>query len=247
MVEFEYSKETIFFLKGTWFPDTATKLPWTTENFMRNRSTNIWIWSIQQWVQMDPSISCHSMAHMWSLRFHDFSLNFSCDNLNHDNIFTYEILLVIGIVCFITSVLSSALMKKIAPKVLFGEFERWFYRFYSSCNDFIGKFFFNSFVHLPVGVWLTISIIACVTLNIFTEFKWTIISFLLFMCFGSCANIAMAVGINLFPSKFKGMATAFVMMSGRLGSFVGSSVIGLMLADMCSWIFVINGAIMMSK
>lgn len=49
-----------------------------------------------------------------------------CANLNHDNVLTYEILLVVGIVCFITSVLSSALMKKISPKILFSKFEKPF-------------------------------------------------------------------------------------------------------------------------
>lgn len=160
--------------------------------------------------------------------------------MNYDNILTYEILLVIGIVCFITSVLSSALMKKISPKVLFGEFE-------DSSNVFIHfAIILISLSIFPLGVWLTISIVACITLNVFTEFKWTIISFLLFMCFGSCCNIAMAA-INLFPSKYRGMATSFIMMAGRLGSFAGSSVIGLLLADMCSWIFVMNGGIMLGK
>lgn len=111
------------------------------------------------------------------------------------------------------------------------------------------KFVFLSdflIIRIDSGVWLTISIIASVTLNIFTEFKWTVIGFLLFICFASCVNVVMAVGVNLFPTKYRGMATSFIMMSGRFGSFVGSSIIGVMLANMCKWIFYMNAALLIS-
>lgn len=165
--------------------------------------------------------------------------DFRCDNLNQENILTYEILLIIGIVCLITSVLSSSLLKKISPKILFCEFEWYIFDVWLLFNFSV---FFSS-----LGIWLTISIIACKALIFFTEFKWIIISFLLFMCFGSCANIAMAVGVNLFPERYRGMSTSIIMISGRIGSFVGSTLIGLMLDSMCTWIFYMNGAIMTSK
>lgn len=57
----------------------------------------------------------------------------------------------------------------------------------------------------------------------------------------------MAVAVNLFPTNYRGMATAFILMCGRLGGFVGSNLVGMLLAGKCSSIFYINGVLLISK
>lgn len=92
-----------------------------------------------------------------------------------------------------------------------------------------------------------VSAITCFALNILTEFNSIVISFVVFLSCCSCANLVMAVAVNLFPTSYRGMATAFILMFGRLGGFVGSNLVGLLLSSMCSLIFYINGGLLISK
>lgn len=92
-----------------------------------------------------------------------------------------------------------------------------------------------------------ISAITCFALNIVTEFNSIVISFVVFLSCCSCANLVMAVAVNLFPTSYRGMATAFILMFGRLGGFAGSNLVGILLLSMCSLIFYINGGLLISK
>lgn len=57
----------------------------------------------------------------------------------------------------------------------------------------------------------------------------------------------MAIAVNLFPTNYRGMATAFIMMCGRIGGVTGSSVIGIMLNINCAIIFYFFSGIIISK
>lgn len=41
--------------------------------------------------------------------------------------------------------------------------------------------------------------------------------------------------------------TAFILMCGRLGGFAGSNLVGVLLAGMCTSIFYVNGALLLSE
>lgn len=69
--------------------------------------------------------------------------------------------------------------------------------------------------------WLLISSVACVTLNILIEFNWIVMSFVIFLSIVSGVTIALAVAVNLFPTSYRGMATSFILMFGRIGGFSG--------------------------
>lgn len=92
-----------------------------------------------------------------------------------------------------------------------------------------------------------ISAITCVALNFLTEFNAIVFSFAVFLSCCSCAGIIMAVSVNLFPTEFRGMASAFILMFGRLGGFAGSNLVGILLAYMCTLIFYINAAFLVGK
>lgn len=92
-----------------------------------------------------------------------------------------------------------------------------------------------------------ISAITCVAINIFVEFDWIVLCFVIFLSIISGLSIALAVGVNLFPTNYRGMATAFILMFGRIGGFSGGILIGLLLTNMCTAIFYLYGALLISK
>lgn len=57
----------------------------------------------------------------------------------------------------------------------------------------------------------------------------------------------MAIAVNLYPTNYRAMATAFIMMCGRIGGVSGSSIVGLLLDNNCPLIFYLFGGILMSK
>lgn len=81
----------------------------------------------------------------------------------------------------------------------------------------------------------------------FTEFNLIVMSFIIFLNVISGVTIALAVGVNLFPTNYRGMAISFILLSGRIGGFSGSILIGLLLANMCSVIFYLYGALLISE
>lgn len=89
--------------------------------------------------------------------------------------------------------------------------------------------------------------IACISLNFLTDFYSIVASFVIFLSGNVGANIVMAVAVNLFPTNYRAMATAFIMMCGRLGGVSGSSIIGLLLINHCSMIFYLFGGVLISR
>lgn len=161
---------------------------------------------------------------------------FRYEKLDNKNILSYQILLGVGIFFVITGALTSYLMKKILPKKLICKWK----------TNGLAVWVLRKFIILA-GCWISISALTCVGLNILTEFNSIVISFVVFLSCCSCANMVMAVAVNLFPTKYRGMATAFILMFGRLGGFVGSNLVGALLSYKCSLIFYINGGLLISK
>lgn len=100
---------------------------------------------------------------------------------------------------------------------------------------------------LCTGVWLILSTLGCVAMNIFTDFNWTVLSFVVFLSCCSSSNIVLAVGVNLFPTKYRGMASSLIMMFGRLGGSAGSTLVGILLVEKCTSIFYIFGVMLISE
>lgn len=94
---------------------------------------------------------------------------------------------------------------------------------------------------------LAVSVISCFALNALTHFYMTVLSFVLFLNCCVMANIALAVGVNLFPINYRGMATSFILMFGRLGGFAGGTIVGALLEYNCSSIFYLHGTLLISK
>lgn len=95
--------------------------------------------------------------------------------------------------------------------------------------------------------WLLMSMISCALLNVLTEFNSIVISFVLFLSCNVCANIVMAVAVNLYPTNYRAMGTAFILMCGRIGGVSGSSLVGLLLLNNCTLIFYLFSGIIISK
>lgn len=158
---------------------------------------------------------------------------------------TYQLLLGVGVVLLLTGTISSILMKRVQPKMIFGELKHLFVNllrfFRGTLNSFLCDYLWIA------GIWLILSAIGCVALNIFTEFNLTVLSFVIFLSCCSSSNIVLAVGVNLFPTKFRGMASSLIMMFGRLGGSAGSTLVGILLAQYCSSIFYIYGVMLISE
>lgn len=106
---------------------------------------------------------------------------------------------------------------------------------------------FSCVIFQFAGVWLILSAIGCVALNIFTDVNWTVLSFVVFLSCCSSSNIVLAVGVNVFPTKYRGMASSLIMMFGRLGGSAGSTLVGVLLAQHCSSIFYVHGVMLISR
>lgn len=84
-------------------------------------------------------------------------------------------------------------------------------------------------------------------LNFLTEFSSIVISLVLFFTATDSMNIAMAVAVNLYPTKYRGMATSSIMLLGRIGSFVTSNIVGLLLDNPCQSVFNSGGIMAISE
>lgn len=90
------------------------------------------------------------------------------------------------------------------------------------------------------------SAIACTLLNVLTDFYSTVLSFVIFLSANVSSNMIMAIAVNLYPTNYRGMATAFILMCGRIGGVSGSSIIGLMLNINCAIIFYLSSGVLIS-
>ncbi|XP_041968037.1 synaptic vesicle glycoprotein 2C-like [Aricia agestis] len=68
--------------------------------------------------------------------------------------------------------------------------------------------------------------------------------FALFQMCGACIGLMNAVSVELFPTKYRAMAVCLSMMMGRVGSMVGSNLIGIFLGTNCSASFYLFGGIL---
>lgn len=70
-----------------------------------------------------------------------------------------------------------------------------------------------------------------------------VVLFAVFQMSGACIGLMNAVAVELFPTKFRAMAICLSMMMGRVGSMVGSNLIGLFLEVNCGAGFYLFGSI----
>ena len=97
-----------------------------------------------------------------------------------------------------------------------------------------------------VSAWLLMSMAACGSLLILTDFYAIVISFILFLSCNICSNIIIAVAVTLFPTNYRCMATALIMIFGRIGGVSGSSIVGLLLNNNCTLIFYLFSGMLIS-
>lgn len=88
--------------------------------------------------------------------------------------------------------------------------------------------------------------ITCLLLNFVNEFYWIVACFVAFLSCCVCANVVMAVAVNLFPTNYRAMATSFILMCGRIGGVIGSNIVGVLLENFCPWIFYLFAGIIIS-
>lgn len=85
------------------------------------------------------------------------------------------------------------------------------------------------------------------TVNFISNFYAMVVCFVIFLSSAICSNMIMAVAVNLYPTNYRGMATSFIMVFGRIGSVSGSSIIGFLVGNHCTLIFYLYGGILISK
>ncbi|KAG6448247.1 hypothetical protein O3G_MSEX005358 [Manduca sexta] len=71
-----------------------------------------------------------------------------------------------------------------------------------------------------------------------------VVLFAVFQMSGACIGLMNAVAVELFPTKFRAMAICLSMMMGRVGSMVGSNLIGMFLETNCGAGFYLFGGIL---
>ncbi|XP_026727163.1 synaptic vesicle glycoprotein 2C-like isoform X2 [Trichoplusia ni] len=70
-----------------------------------------------------------------------------------------------------------------------------------------------------------------------------VVLFAVFQMCGACIGLMNAVAVELFPTKYRAMAICLSMMMGRVGSMVGSNLIGLFLEVNCGAGFYLFGSL----
>ncbi|XP_047531889.1 organic cation/carnitine transporter 7-like isoform X1 [Vanessa atalanta] len=72
-----------------------------------------------------------------------------------------------------------------------------------------------------------------------------VVLFAIFQMCGACIGLMNAVTVELFPTKFRAMAVCLSMMMGRVGSMVGTNLIGLFLETNCGVSFYLFAGVIM--
>ncbi|XP_059054594.1 uncharacterized protein LOC131848685 [Achroia grisella] len=70
-----------------------------------------------------------------------------------------------------------------------------------------------------------------------------VVLFAVFQMSGACIGLMTAVAVEMFPTKFRAMALCLSMMMGRVGSMLGSNLIGVFLQSNCGVSFYLFGGI----
>ncbi|KOB69130.1 SV2-like protein 1, partial [Operophtera brumata] len=74
-----------------------------------------------------------------------------------------------------------------------------------------------------------------------------VVLFAIFQMSGACIGLMNAVAVEIFPTKFRAMAICLSMMMGRVGSMVGSNLIGVFLQVNCGAGFYLFGGIIVES
>ncbi|XP_053605265.1 synaptic vesicle glycoprotein 2C-like isoform X2 [Plodia interpunctella] len=103
--------------------------------------------------------------------------------------------------------------------------------------DFIGK-------KLILIVVLSSTGLCGIAANFAANTQLAVILFAIFQMSGACIGLMNAVAVELFPTKYRAMAVCLCMMLGRVGSMVGSNLIGIFLQTNCGLSFYIFGGLL---
>ncbi|CAB3235203.1 unnamed protein product [Arctia plantaginis] len=103
--------------------------------------------------------------------------------------------------------------------------------------DYIGK---------KIIVLVILSVTGCCGIGAHLAYnqQLAVVFFAIFQMCGACIGLMNAVAVELFPTKYRAMAICLSMMMGRVGSMVGSNLIGLFLDINCGAGFYMFGSIL---
>ncbi|KAL4702821.1 hypothetical protein ACJJTC_003979 [Scirpophaga incertulas] len=106
--------------------------------------------------------------------------------------------------------------------------------------DFVGK------KHILITV-LLITGLCGICAHLMPNARLGVIMFAIFQMSGACIGLMNSVSVDLFPTKYRGMAVCLSMMMGRVGSMVGSNIIGLFLQKNCGSSFYVFGGTLVAN
>ncbi|KAM3956301.1 synaptic vesicle glycoprotein 2A [Aphomia sociella] len=102
--------------------------------------------------------------------------------------------------------------------------------------DFVGK-------KLILVVLLFITGICGICAQFAYNKQLAVVLFAIFQMSGACIGLMTAVAVDMFPTKYRAMALCLSMMMGRVGSMLGSNLIGVFLQTNCGASFYLFGGI----
>lgn len=162
---------------------------------------------------------------------------FRCTKSDTESQLSYLVVLCMGLFLCVSSLVASLAMKKLSSKTIMS----------MKLSCYHVRLLLNVIILSWIGVWILTSVATCISLNFSTEFIPIAMGFIVTVSACASASIMMAVAVNSYTTSYRGMATSFIFMFGRVGGFSGSNTIGLLLANHCSTIFYLNAAILIGK
>ncbi|XP_072929405.1 putative transporter SVOPL [Epargyreus clarus] len=119
---------------------------------------------------------------------------------------------------------------------------------------YIGLVFYSMYLIVGVVVdtlgkkLILVIVLGCTGLcgvgaNLAYNQQLAVVLFAIFQMSGACIGLMNAVTVELFPTKYRAMAVCLSMMTGRVGSMVGSNVIGVLLDTNCGASFYLFGGV----
>lgn len=124
-------------------------------------------------------------------------------------------------------------------------FERSIYIGLVFCSMYIIVGFLVDFAGKKLILVVVLGATGCcgVVAHLVTNSQIGVIMFAIFQMCGACIGLMTAVAVGLFPTKYRAMAVCLSMMVGRVGSMVGSNLIGVFLQTNCGLSFYLFGGI----
>ncbi|XP_050076074.1 synaptic vesicle glycoprotein 2B-like [Anopheles maculipalpis] len=103
----------------------------------------------------------------------------------------------------------------------------------------------NAVGRLPILVFIFTLCGTCGVLIVFIDLPLLAIWFyLILLTCGFCISVVNACAVDLFPTNLRAMAVCISLMFGRLGSIVGSNLVGFLLDTHCELTFWISGLLL---